>query len=929
MINDYPSWGRAAKLVDRFDERDMLDRLVEAVRDGESRVLVLRGESGVGKTALLDYASSQAAGCRVARAVGVQSEMELAFAGLHQLCAPFLDHLEALPVPQREALRTAFGISIGAAPDRFMVGLAVLSLLSEVAGQQPLVCLVDDAQWLDRASAQVLGFVARRLAAEPVALIFADRGPEEELAGLPELPVVGLREEDARVLLDSALTGFLDDRVRDQIIAETRGNPLALLELPRGLSPAELAGGFGLPGALSLPGRIEHSFRRQLDALPAETRRLLLLAAADPSGDATLVWRAASGLGIPIHAAEPATQAGLADFSPLVRFRHPMLRSAAYRSAPLAERRQAHAALGEATDPADPDRRAWHRAHAAPGPDEDIAMELERSAGRAQARGGMAAAAAFLGRAVALTVDPASRARRTLAAAQANLRAGAFGKALDLLSTAEAGGSGPLDELISAQVDLLRGQISFAAGPGSDAPPLLLKASKRLESLDPDLTRETYLDAWHAAMFAGHLAGAGDLLEVSRAARALPAPVHPLRPVDLLLEGLALLATDGPAAAASVLRQATSAFAATDIPVGEQLRWGWMAREADKALWAHDRWRATARQVQLARDVGALDRLPLLLNQKALDAVYGGDLAGAVSLIAETDTICDATGGGVAPYAATMLASYRGREAEAVPLIRSAIEQAEAGGQGAAATWGYRVTAILCNGLGRHEEALAAARQASGHGHVYVSVSALPELIEAAVRTGSTRIAGDALDQLSERTRAGGTEDGLGVEARCRALLTQGAAAEGYYREAIDRLGATLLRPELVRARLLYGEWLRRERRRGEAREQLRTACQMFDEMGMEGFAERARRELLATGESASKRPVPGARGAALTSQEAHVARLARDGLSNPEIGTRMFISTRTVQYHLGKVFAKLGIDSRGQLHRVLPSDPDTFSAPR
>jgi DNA-binding CsgD family transcriptional regulator/tetratricopeptide (TPR) repeat protein len=927
MINDYRSWVRVAKLMDRLDERDTLDRLVDAVRGGESQVLVLRGESGVGKTALLDYVSRRAVGCQVAHVAGVQSEMELAFAGLHQLCAPLLDRLDGLPVPQREALRTAFGLGTGPAPDRFMLGLAVLSLLSEMGEQQPLVCLLDDAQWLDRASAQVLGFVARRLAAEPVALIFAARAPAEELAGLPELLVPGLAKEDARALLDSALTGFLDAQVRDQIIAETRGNPLALLELPRGLSPAELAGGFGLPGAMSLPGRIERSFVRQLDVLPAQTRRLLLLAAADPSGDATLVWRAAWQLGIPTHAAQRAAEAGLAEFSHRVRFRHPLVRSAAYRSASLADRRQAHAALGEATDPADPDRRAWHRAQAASGPDEEVAAELERSAGRAQARGGLAAAAAFLERAAALTVDPARGAGRALAAAQAHLRAGAFGRARDLLSAAEAGGSGPLDEVASARMDLLRGQISFAAGPGSDAPPLLLKAAKRLESLNPDLVRETYLDAWHAAMFAGHLAGAGDLLEVSRAARALPPPACPPRPVDLLLDGLALLVTDGPAVAAPVLRQAASAFDSADIPAPRILRWGWMAREAEKALWVHDGWRVTARQVQLARDAGALDRLPLLLNQEALDAVYGGDLAGAVSLIAEADTICEATGARVAPYAATMLASLRGRETEAAPLIESAIEHAEAEGQGAAATWGYRVTAILCNGLGRHEEALAAARQASGHGHVYVSMTALPELIEAAARTGNTRVAGDALNQLSERTRAGRTEDGLGVEARCRALVSEGEAAQGCYREALGRLGPTRLRPELARAHLLYGEWLRRERRRREAREHLRIACQMFDEMGMEGFAERTRRELLATGEAAGKRMLPTVSastmsgGTALTSQESQIARLARNGLSNPEIAARLFISTRTVQYHLSKVFAKLGISSRNQLHQVLPGN--------
>jgi DNA-binding CsgD family transcriptional regulator len=927
------SWlhGHPAGLTDRRAECGLLDRLIDAVQAGESQVLAVRGEPGVGKTALLEYLAGQAAGCRVIRAVGVQSEMELAFAGLHQLCAPVLDHVGRLPVPQRDALRIAFGLSAGPAPDRFLVGLAVLGLVSEVAGKRPLLCVIDDVQWLDRASAQVLGFVARRLRADPVGLVFAARVPGEELAGLPELLVEGLQEQDARALLDSVLTGPLDARVRDRIVAETRGNPLALLELPRGATPGQLAGGFGLPGAVPLSRRIEESFRRQLEALPAPTRRLLLLAAADPSGDPLLVWRAAGRLGLPADTGGPAVEAGLVEFSPWVRFRHPLVRSAAYRSASIRERQQVHAALAEVTDlEADPDRRAWHLAAATAGPDEGAAAELERCAGRAQARGGLAAAAAFLERSMALTPDPARRAGRALAAAQADLRAGEFDKARDLLVTAEAG---PLDDFQDARADLLHGQIAFASGPGSDAPPLLLKAAKRLEPLRLGLARETYLDAWHAAMFAGHLAGAGDLLEVSRAARALPAPAHPPRPVDLLLDGLALLVTDGPAAAAPVLRQATSAFGSAEIPVAEVLRWGWMAREADKALWAYDGWRVTARQVQLARDVGALDRLPLLLNQKALDAVYGGDLAAAVSLIAQAETICEATGARVAPYAATMLASFRGREAEAVPLIQSAVEQAEAGGQGAAATWGYRVTAILCNGLSRHEEALAAARQASGHGHVYVSMSALPELIEAAARTGSTRMASDALDQLAERTRAGGTEDGLGVEARCRALVSEGEAADGYYREAIARLGPTRLRPELARAHLLYGEWLRRERRRGEAREHLRTAYQMLDAMGMEAFADRALRELVAAGETVAKRitqparTLPGQASEPLTAQEAHVARLARDGLSNPEIAARLFISTRTVQYHLGKVFAKLGISSRGQLHRVLPSDPDTFSA--
>jgi len=500
--------GGAAGMVDRLSERDALDWLVGVVRAGGSRVLVVRGDPGVGKSVLLDHLAGRAPGpgCRVARVAGVQPEMELAFAGLHQLCAPMLGCAGRIPGPQRDALRTAFGLAAGPPPDRFFVGLAVLSLLSEVAGERPLICLIDDAQWLDRASAQALGFVARRLGAEPVGLVFAAREPGADLAGLPELAVGGLRDDDARALLDSALGGPLDERVRELIVAETRGNPLALLELPRGLTPAELAGGFGLPGAAPLTGRIEDSFARQLGVLPGQTRRLVQLAAADPSGDRSLVWRAAGRLGIPVRAAAPAVEAGLVEFGGRVRFRHPLARSAAYRSAPAAGRQQIHAALAEVTDPAaDPDRRAWHRAQAAAGPDEDVAAELERSAGRAQARGGLAAAAAFLERSVLLTADPARHAERTLAAAQASLQSGAFDAALALVATAEAG---PLDEFQRARVGLVRGHVAFASGSLSDAPSLLLKAAMRLEPFDPGLARETYLTAWGAGFVASqHLAG--------------------------------------------------------------------------------------------------------------------------------------------------------------------------------------------------------------------------------------------------------------------------------------------------------------------------------------------------------------------------------------------------------------------------------------
>jgi len=905
--------GKLPSLHGRRRECAVLDGLLDQVRGGRGAVLVMRGEAGVGKTALLGYVADRARGCRLARVTGVQSEMELAFAGLHQLCAPMLSRAESLPVPQREALRTAFGLAEGPPPDRFLVGLAVLSLLSGVAAERPLVCVVDDQRWLDRASAQALGFVARRLAADPVGLVFAARVPGKELAGLPELEVGGLPEADARVLLDSALAGPIDARVRDLIVAETGGNPLALLELPRGLTPAELAGGFGLPGAVPLSGRIEDSFARQLDVLPEATRRLLLVAAAEPSGDPVLVRRAAGRLGIPVQAAAaPAIEAGLVELGTRVLFRHPLLRSASYRAASVADRQAVHGALAEVTDPAaEPDRRAWHRAQASAGPDEQVAAELERSAGRAQARGGLAAAAAFLERAALLTVDPARRAERTLAAAQANLQAGGFSKALELLAAAEAG---PLDELQSAQADLLRGRIAFASGLGGAPAPLLLKAAGRFQSLDLDVARETYLDAWHAELYAG----GGDLREVSRAAQVLPPPVHPPRPVDLLLEGLALLVTDGLDAAAPVLRQATSAFTDADIPLGELLRWGWMAQQAATALWDDHGWRVILRrQVRLARDAGALDQLPILLAQMAFDAAWSGDFAAAASLIAEDEAACEATGhSGLARYPAQQLASLRGQEAEATPLIQSTIEDDTAAGDLIAVTWAHWVAAVLYNGLGRYADALAAAGHATEHMHPYVSPWALPELIEAATRTGNAHLATEALERLTDVTQAGGTDLGLGVQARSRALLSQGETAERLYREAIGRLGRTRLRPELARAHLLYGEWLRRENRRADAREQLRVAHDMLAAMGMEAFAERARRELIATGEKVRKRSAETRD--RLTPQEEQIARLARDGRTSPEIGAQLFLSARTVEWHLGKIFTKLGISSRRELQAAL-----------
>jgi DNA-binding CsgD family transcriptional regulator/tetratricopeptide (TPR) repeat protein len=906
-------------LCGRRAECGVLDGLLEGVRGGRSAVLVVRGEAGVGKTALLDYAVESAPDLWSVRAGGVESEMELAFAGLHQLCGPMLDRLGRLPGPQRDALRIAFGLEAGPAPDRFLVGLAVLSLLSEVAGDRPLVCVVDDVQWLDRASVQVLAFAARRLPAEAVLVIFAAREPGADLDGLPELMVEGLRHADARELLGSVVRWPLDERVADRIVAETRGNPLALLELPRGRSPAELAGGFGLPEVLPLPGRIRENFARRVESLPEQTRLLLAVAAADPTGDPAVVRRAAGRLGLGVEVAEQAEETELLDIGGIggrVVFRHPLMRSAAYRAVSRGDRRKVHAAVAEVTDAqADPDRRAWHLAQAMSGPDEEVAAELERSVGRAQARGGLAAAAAFLERSAVLTAEPGRRAERTLAAAQANLQAGAFDKALDLLARAEAGS---LDEFSSARMDLLRGRIVFSSGLGSDAPPLLLKAAKRLESLNLDMARETYMSAWMAALFAGRFAGAGDLAEVSQAARALPRPARPPGLADLALDGLALLVTEGPAVAAPALQQAARAFASADISE-EVIRWGWLGQAAASALWDDVRWRAIlVRRAQLARDAGALDQLPIDLGSLGTDAAWRGDFAAAAALIAETAAVCAATGARSAPFAAMLMASLRGDHAEAAPLIEATIAEAGARGQGIAATYAHWAAAILNNGLGRYQKALAAAQYASQETPaLYTSMWALPELVEAAARCGNSQLAAEALARLAETTRPGGTDFGLGIEARSRALVSEGATAEGLYREAIDRLGRTQLRPELARAHLLYGEWLRRAGRRTDAREHLREAYEMLTAMGVEGFAGRARRELLATGENVRKRRVETA--GDLTAQEAQIARLARDGLSNLEISSQLFLSPRTVEWHLRKVFAKLDIGSRKQLHGALP----------
>src|SRR5262252_3354225 len=902
MSDSHPGLG----LRGRRTELAALDRLLAEARAGQSRVLVLRGEAGVGKTALLDYLQEQASGFRVARAVGVESEMELAFAGLHQLCTSMLGNLAGLPGPQRGALSTAFGLSTGEAPDRLLVGLAALGLLSAVADELPLACLVDDAQWLDQASAQALAFVARRLLAEPVALVFAVREPSEEQQwrGLPPLTVGGLSRGDARALLDSVTPGRLDERVRDRIVAETRGNPLALLELPRRLSAAELAGG------------IERSFLRQLQSLPVNTQRLLLAAAAEPIGDVTLLWRAAQWLGVGADAAAPAEAAGLIELGARVRFRHPLLRAAVYRAAALPDRREVHRALAEATDPdADPDRRAWHRALAATGPDEAVASELERSAARAQGRGGVAAAAAFLQRSAELTPDPAQRGARALAAARAKFAAAAPDAAYELLAMAELG---RLDELQRAELARLRAQMTFAERRGSDAPQLLLDAAKKLGPLDSGLARETYLEALGAAISVGRLGRGLTVRQAAEAARtAAPSAPKPPRPLDLLLDGAATRMTEGYVAGVPPLRRALDALGRHGGR-SEAGIMGWLPLAAiAPELWDDATWHElTARAVELAREAGALAVLPVALTYRAAVDVHTGEFGAAAGLIEEANAITAATGSASLGYISMVLAAWRGQETQAPELIRALVREATARDGGRVLGLAWYATAVLHNGLGGYEAALDGARRACEYEDLGFFGWSLAELVEAGARSGASDEAAAALRQLSERTRAAGSEWALGIQARSRALLSDGPAADTLYREAIDRLGRSRIAVHLARAHLVYGEWLRREQRRVEAREHLRAAHEMFGRFGAEAFAERARWELQATGETVRKRTV-GTR-EALTVQEAQVARLAAEGHTNPEIGAQLFISPRTAEYHLRKVFSKLGISSRRQLRHSL-----------
>jgi DNA-binding CsgD family transcriptional regulator/tetratricopeptide (TPR) repeat protein len=912
MAGDHSKYG----LRGRRRECETLDRLLEDAKAGKSRVLVLRGEAGIGKSALLDYLDERASAYRVERAFGIESEMELAFAGLHQLCASMVENFDRLPDPQRGALATIFGLEAGAPPGQFLLGLSLLGLLSDVAEGGPLVCIVDDAQWLDGATEATLAFAARRLFAESVALVFAVRepAPEPTLAGLPELRIDGLGTDDALSLLDVATAGRLDERVRDRIVAEARGNPLALLELPRGLTAAELELGIGQHDSIAIASRVEQSYLRQLQQLPTDTRTLLLAAAVEPLGDATLLWRATTHLGTSIDAAAPAEEAGLVTFGPRVRFRHPLVRSAVCRTAGVHDLRDVHRALAEATDAdLDPDRHAWHRAYAAAEPDEAVVAELEQAAERAQQRGATVTAAAFLERATELTADPDRRGQRALTAAVAKVFAAEFDSGLELLATAELC---PLDPLQRAWLLRLRASMPSNLAGVQERPAMFLEAAELFHPLDARIAREVYLGALGTQMMVGRLADEQVLREVAGAARAAPPAPDPPRPIDLVLDALAVRFCDGHEAALEPMRRAV--HTATRVSHDDEiLQWLFFGPPVAPEVWDDESWDVlTAHVVQSNRDSGAFGMLPLSLQYRAEFELNAGHLEAAAELLDENDTILELTARQFMTYTALEYAAWRGDEARALNVIDSATREMLEAGTGRIIGIAEYAKAVLANGLGQYGDALDAAQRACAYDDLGVFGRSLVERIEAGSRCDASADAALALEELERRTLGAGTDWALGMLARSRALLSDAGRAEPLYREAIERLERTRMTAHLARAHLVYGEWLRRAQRRVDAREQLRRAHEMLTAMGASAFAERARRELVATGETVRKRSVDTSD--ALTPQEAQIARLAADGESNPEIGSRLFISARTVEYHLTKVFVKLGVKSRRELRGAL-----------
>jgi DNA-binding CsgD family transcriptional regulator len=915
--------GQEFPLLNRETERAAIDHVLDAVRSGLSGTLVLRGGPGVGKTTLLRYAIDSAPDLRVSSIAGVESEISMEYGGLHQLLLPFLPLLDELPTPQRSALRVAFGQEPGPPPERFLVALATLTLLSRAAEQRPLLCLIDDAHWLDPESAQVLGFVARRLYADRVGLIAASNElvPSQPAEGLPTITVDGLADAEARDLLAAVAGRALNPQTVDRILAETGNNPLALVELGSAYTDDEISGHAALPQPLPLGERLREHCLRLVRSLTPEAQEFTLLAAADPEGERDQLWRAAAAAGIdPDAAAAETAWAGVLEFpGDSVRFRHPLLRSAMYHGASAADRRRAHRLLGEAGNS---QLRSWHLATAAVVPDEELAAELQRTAEHAAARGGYAARAALLRRSAGLTPDDGRRAEREVTLAEATLMAGDPDGAQHVLDAA-------LPRLtqttVRGQAQQLGGAIRFAQGDAAGATRVLASAAQAFAH-DDRLARDTMLGALEAAIWSGPAL----TREIARLARDLPPATGTAPSVsDLLLEGYSARFTLGYQASVRPFRAAVTALLAEDLDPAVGLRWFALGTAAAGSLWddkatfaLSDRW------IDTTRATGAFTTLPVALAFHSVSDAMAGRLREADAQWAtmlEVLTMSHGLGAlGLNGRSNGVMLAYRGNLAEARATGLALMRESTGQGLGRAADVGRYIAAMADLFDGNYAASMSSALTVFENDPALTAEATLPELVEAALRAGEREVAGTAYETLSQRALAAGTPWGLGLRARCAALLAESADAEDAYLESISQLERCQSAVDLARAHLLYGQWLRRAKRRRGARTELRTAHDMFARMGAQRFADLAATELRATGEHAQARTPETV--ADLTPQESRIADLAAAGASNSEIAAQLFISPSTVDYHLRKVFRKLNVTSRTQLAGQLKSGQDAAS---
>jgi DNA-binding CsgD family transcriptional regulator len=906
-------------LVGRSDERRLLASLLSSGGAGQAQSLVLRGEPGIGKSALIQDLVERADGWQVCQVVGVESEMELSYSGLQQLFGSVSASTAGLPTPHHAALEKVFGRLRGEPPDRFMVALAALELAGRVSEQKPLLWIVDDAQWVDRSTLQAVGFVARRVHHERMVVLIGARDYDDDgdLAGVTELRLAGLDPQDAARLFPAVL-GPTDPAVRDRILAEARGNPLALIELPRSWTTAELAAELSESGHVPLARHLELGFTTRLRQLPADTQTLLTLAAAEPTGDPGLLWSAAQLLGLDWRAAAPAEAADLIEFGRRVQFRHPLVRAAAYRSAPLQVRLEAHGALAQVTDgQRDADNRAWHRACSTVAHDETIAVELEQSAERARARGGLLGAAALLERAAALTPESARRADRTLVAASTKRDAGALNASVRLLDSID---EGHRSGRRAALIQRLRGRVAFDQGHAHEASPLLKESARLLEGFDPALARDTHLEALAAAVWAGGHDGPALIRQAAVTASDAPRGEGPERTSDVLLDAMVLRATEGYEAAAATLTRALAAVRDDEVGTDDVGSLLWLAGNRVAGILAIEAWDFSTglalaeRQVNVTREAGALVQLQFALNFLANYVALSGDLRRASELVEEESRIADMTLVGSVGQSRLLLSAFRGDAVTAVPLLESWIESATTNGQGRTVAFVHYLSAVLLNGLGQYGEALDHARRVVDWDALGYQTIAVTEFAEAASRQGEEAALVELSAWMTARAAATPTPWALGTASLVAALEAgDDDDADRLYRDGLAHVSRSPVKTTLARSHLLYGEWLRRKGRRRDAGEHLGAAHDAFTAMGMVAFADRARRELSATTRRRVRRYVdtPSRR---FTSQEWQIAQLTQRGFSNREIGSRLFLSPRTVEWHLRNVFAKVGVSTRRQL---------------